>query len=150
VRVWNFFGRFEGFIVPRFLEGFLDAKMFHRKNNQTTEVPVGAGGTANYPAVGTPGVATQGVAPGYGDQAGRDVNMKAGYGYDQNGNVLPQQSNAPAYGGGGYVQQTPVSYGPNGQPLKKKSNKPANWCAAAFIACWACTWPCHGPCCCGL
>lgn len=120
--------------------------MFHRKNNQgVTEVPVGAaGGTANYP-----NVATQGV--GYSDQAGRDVNMKAGYGYDQNGQAYPQQTGAPAYGGG-YVQQTPVSYGPDGRPLhvKKKSNNPANWCAAAFIACWACTWPCHGPCCCGL
>lgn len=118
--------------------------MFHRKNNQTTEVPVGAGGTSNYPA----GATAQGV--GYGHQAGRDVNMKAGYGYDQHGNVVPQQNSA-GYDGG-YVQQTPVSYGPDGQPLyaKKKSNRAANWCAAAFVACWACTWPCHGPCCCGL
>jgi hypothetical protein len=114
--------------------------MFHRKHNHGTEAPVVSGGTANYSN-------NQGV--GYGDQAGRDVNMKAGYGYDQNGH----HSNAPAYNqSGGYVQQTPVSYGPDGQPIamKKKSNRPANWCAAAFIACWACTWPCHGPCCCGM
>lgn len=123
--------------------------MFNRKQNQGTEytsVPAGAGvgGTANYSA---------GQRVGYGTEAGRDVNVKSGYGhsYDTTGNAMPQQQ------GGGYVhhhQHTPVSYGPAGQPIeaypKKKSNRAANWCAAAFVACWACTWPCHGPCCCGL
>jgi hypothetical protein len=102
----------------------------------------GVGGTANYPA-------GQGGA-GYGYQAGNDVNVKAGYG--NTGNVMPQQGGV--YGGPGYVQQTPVSYGPDGQPVdvvaRKKKNRLANWCAGAFVACWACTWPCHGPCCCGL
>ncbi|KAG0623390.1 hypothetical protein M758_3G171300 [Ceratodon purpureus] len=120
--------------------------MFHRKHNQTAEyanVPAGAvGGTSNYPA---------GQSAGYGYEAGRDVNVKSGYG--STGNAVPQQSGGY---GGGYVQhqQTPVSYGPAGQPVeaypRKRSNRAANWCAAAFVACWACTWPCHGPCCCGL
>jgi hypothetical protein len=32
----------------------------------------------------------------------------------------------------------------------KKKNSAANKCAACFVGCWAVTWPCHGPCCCGL
>jgi len=126
--------------------------MFHRKHSQAvgdhgaagySAVP--AGGTANYPA-------DQRVGHGY--EVGNDVNVKqtSGFGYDND----VRGHHHHQHGEGGYVQhqQTPVRYGPDGRPIeaypKKKSNRAANWCAAAFVACWACTWPCHGPCCCGV
>lgn len=44
----------------------------------------------------------------------------------------------------GYVGRPPIS------PQRKRKNRVANAVAAIFVACWCITWPCHGPCCCGL
>jgi hypothetical protein len=123
--------------------------MFSRKHNQTvgdhgtaayTNVPNGAGvgGTANYPA--SEKVGSQKV--GYGYEAGKDVNtanypasQKAGYGVHDN-NVHPQQSTGY---GGGYVQQTPVSYGPDGTPYPvKKNNRMRNLVVGALAVCCCC------------
>lgn len=57
---------------------------------------------------------------------------------------------------GGYNDNQQVMYGPGyvGRPPisaeRKRKNRVANAVAAIFVACWCITWPCHGPCCCGL
>jgi hypothetical protein len=101
-----------------------------------TNVPAGAGvgGTANYPS----SEKVSGQKVGYGYEAGKDVNtasypasQKAGYGV-QDGNVYPQQSNGYD---GGYVQQEPVSYGPDGMPVKKSRRMRNLIVGALAVAC---------------
>ena len=137
-------------------------KMFHRRNNNNqtvvgtgTGVPVGASGEYVQQPEFVNSKATTG---------GGLSNQRPGYGYDGT-NVNVAQAQKPGYGGGnvnyaqtgqgeGYVGGPgyvgPGYVAPDGTVRRKRSNRAANWCAGAFIACWACTWPCHGPCCCGL
>ncbi|KAG0555259.1 hypothetical protein KC19_12G156600 [Ceratodon purpureus] len=127
--------------------------MYSRKGNQTvgdqgtaayTNVPAGAGigGTANYPS----GQKVSSQKVGYGYDAGKDVNsgttypssQKAGYGVHDSNVVHPQQSNGY---GGGYVQQTPVSYGPDGTPVAypvKKNHRLRNVVVGALAVCCCC------------
>jgi hypothetical protein len=127
--------------------------MFHRRNNNNQTV-VGTGTGTGIPGeyVQQPGFVNSKATTGGGLS-----NQGPGYGYDGT-NVNAAQAQKPGYGGGnvnyaqtgqgeGYVG--PGYVAPDGT-VRRKRNRAANWCAGAFIACWACTWPCHGPCCCGL
>lgn len=108
-----------------------------------TNVPVGAGGTANYPASqkvnGTGGTANypasnNGVGSGYHHRSGygneyEGTNVKSGYGV---------KSGYSGNGGGAYVQPTPVSYGPNGQPIVRKNHRLRNALLGTLAVCCCC------------
>lgn len=118
--------------------------MGDRRSAPYTNVPVGAGGTANYPSSqkvsGTTGTAASYPASQNGYGVGKDVNMqqqqKAGYGNEYT-NGLPQEKSG--YGsGGGYVQQTPVTYGPDGRPIVKKNHRLRNAVIGVLAVCCCC------------
>jgi hypothetical protein len=114
---------------------------------------------------GAPGVdgsgydAAAGVPAGGGAGGGSDYVQQPQY-VNENGGPLGNNNNAGmqkpgGYGGvNGYDNDQGYVAGPDGgdnyDPQRKKKNSAANKCAACFVGCWAITWPCHGPCCCGL
>jgi len=141
--------------------------MFHRRNNNNQTV-VGTG-TGTGTGTGVPAgdyVQQPEFVNSKATTGGGLSNQRPGYGYDGT-NVNMAQAQNPGYGGGnvnyaqtgqgegyvgpGYGAQGGAGYvAPDGTVRRKRGNRAANWCAGAFVACWACTWPCHGPCCCGL
>ena len=76
-----------------------------------------------------------------------------GYGYVIHHRVEGAQAAPPGYGNP-YISHDPnCRYYGDGvavSPERRRKNRIANALAAVFVVCWCCTWPCHGPCCCGL
>jgi hypothetical protein len=70
-----------------------------------------------------------------------------GYGHVIHHRVEGAQAAPPGYGNP-YISHDPNCryYGDE----RRRKNSIATALAAVFVVCWCCTWPCHGPCCCGL
>jgi len=109
-----------------------------------TNVPVGAGGTANYPASqkvsGTGGTANYPASNGVGS----GFHRKSSYGSEYDGSNVNSQGYGmkSGYGngnGGAYVQPTPVSYGPDGRPIvRRKSHRLRNAILGTLAVCCCC------------
>jgi len=129
-----------------------------------TNVPVGSGGNANYPAKqkvsGTSTYPTSEKRHGTSFPTGQSeyVTPKSGYGYDGTGYDGTKAGSGydgskPGYGqqeysginnnnnqkyAGGYVQPTPVAYTPDGRPIVKKNHRLRNAIVGALAVCCCC------------
>lgn len=129
-----------------------------------TNVPVGSGGNANYPAKqkvsGTSYPTSEKHRSGTSFPTGQTeyVTPKSGYGYDatkpgygddytglnNNGQKYAGQdytglnSNSGQKYAGGYVQPTPVAYTPDGRPIVKKNHRLRNAIVGALAVCCCC------------
>lgn len=113
-----------------------------------TNVPMGVGGTANYPA--SPKFSNTGGTANY--PAGYDKsgfaneydgsNVKSSYGKDGLKSGYGHDGLKSGYGNGGggaYVQPTPVVYGLDGNPLVlRKSHRMRNVIIGSLAVCCCC------------
>jgi len=113
-----------------------------------TNVPVGSGGNANYPAKqkvsGTSYPTSEKHQNGTSFPTGQSeyVTPKSGYGYDGTKPGYGQDytglnNNGQKYAGG-YVQPTPVAYTPDGRPIVKKNHRLRNAIVGALAVCCCC------------